>query len=255
MNMHKLAVSIGAAAMTTFGAAAWATDLAVPNTFAPSTTISSSQMNANFSAVQTKVNAIMANTETSALKTAVDANTSGLSALNTTVGSQTTDVNNLKGNLANGSCRANDGTVDANAVRVGSVCVDKFRQTVTIGTCSADGTTNCGSVTPSSGGAAGGTTGLSFSQAARACANAGKRLLTPGEWLMARTLGTVSDMTTDTKAEWVDVAGPGAAASDPMQVGYAGTNLASAGSGVAQIFVNAAYDATGLAFVYFRCAR
>lgn len=225
MRMNKLSTIISAAALITFGTPSWAADLEVPNTFSPNTTISSSQMNANFTAVQNKVNAIMANTEGSALKTEVDKiqgiiNNTQAGTLKTQVDKISgleTDVNSLKQNVATGSC----GT---GMTRVGPTCVDNTR----------------------------GPANTSWLNAVTACRTAGKRLLTPGEWVAAKQQGALD--AEDDKLEWVDAVNQNNTNGEnyQMYVGYMGTT-ADLGGGIA--FFNNQLSTATFANIYYRCAR
>jgi len=173
-----------------------------------------------------------------------------------------------------GACIANAGD-DANGmVRVGSVCVDKNPASLWNGTgagataitampgsCTAEGTGCTGVVALTK--AAPGTalkdaSTVTYAQAAVACANAGKRLLTPGEWMMARGNASILGMTTDGKAEFVDDVEPGASTAAVMQAGYMGQNLAASGPvGQVDFFANTDYNAVvgGATWLGFRCAR
>jgi hypothetical protein len=190
------------------------------------------------------------------IKNAVNDNDTRITGLAATVGASATtglqgDVNNLKGNLANGSCRASDGSVDANMVRIGSICIDTNLAVINFAGCNADGS-NCTATPSNTGGTA--TVGMSWAQAARACANVGKRLLTPGEWLMAKTKGGLNGIA-DGVAEYVDYLATPTTATNPAQGGYIGPNLNSGGTGVAQLFANIAYNDNVQDFISFRCAR
>ena len=177
-----------------------------------------------------------------------------------------------------GACIANAGD-DANGmVRVGSICVDKNPASLWSSTaasptaitsmpagCTAEGTGCTGAnvivaltkATP--GTALKDATAITWAQAAAACANAGKHLLTPGEWMMARGNASIVGMTTDGAAEYVDAIGPSAGAlNDVMQAGYMGQNLAANGpASVVDLFVNIDYNAVsgGATWLGFRCAR
>ena len=59
----------------------------------------------------------------------------------------------------------------------------------------------------------------------------------------------------DTKAEYVSVIASPATSTDPLTVGYIGTNIAGGGAGVPQAFVNALYNDNTNTFISFRCAR
>jgi hypothetical protein len=177
MSMKKLATTISAAAMVAFGASSWAADLAVPNTFSPNTTISSGQMNANFDAVEAKVNAVMNNTESSTLKTEVDKvqgiiNNTQAGTLKTTVDGHTTAISALQAPTASTACSGNPAVTGDTMVRVGSVCIDKYEASVISGV--ARSVTG---VLP--------TVSIDWYAAADACAKAGKRLPTNAEWTMA----------------------------------------------------------------------
>jgi len=155
-------------------------------------------------------------------------------------------VNDLQGNVPSTSCRTNAGAVDAAATRVGPLCVENVLRAA-----------------------------ATWSAAVSACNTAGKRLLTPGEYIAAKTqAGAALGMNTDNTFEWVDSATsshtasntiPGAGAGRLM-VGYMGPATAAVIGGGAttpegtpindgDIFfgTNAEYD-----FDYgigFRCVR
>jgi len=149
-------------------------------------------------------------------------------------------VNDLQGNVPSTSCRTNAGAVDAGAIRVGPLCVDNTR------------------AGPS----------VTWNDAVNTCRTAGKRLMTPGEYIAAKNAGTVSNMATNGEFEWVDSVSSSASTTDNdladgyagrMVVGYMGPATAAAIGGTAadgDIFFgnNAAYDAT-FNFIFFRCAR
>jgi hypothetical protein len=102
---------------------------------------------------------------------------------------------------------------------------------------------------------------MSWAQAARACANVGKRLLTGGEWLMAKAKGGLNGIA-DGKAEYVDSLLAVPSGTSVVQGVYIGPNLNSGGAGVAQMYANLAYNDDGTLsgpsaqdFISFRCAR
>src|SRR4030066_1521733 len=107
-------------------------------------------------------------------------------------------VNDLQGKVPSPSCRTNAGAVDNNAVRVGPLCFDKNLARADFTGCSADGTTDCGTAIALNTGVGTATTSMSWAQAARACANAGKRLPTPGEYMAAFISGSLRETATDT---------------------------------------------------------
>ena len=179
------------------------------------------------------------------------------------VGDNDTRINNLQGNVPGTSCRTNAGAVDSNAVRVGPLCFDKNLARADFTGCSADGTTSCGAAIAVNTGVSTATTNMSWAQAARACANAGKRLPTPGEYMAAYISGSLLETATDT-LEFVDSmltlsstnplndpSSPGAAT--PAQGGYMGPRTASGAK--VQMVTNVDYDATGFGFIVFRCVR
>lgn len=149
-------------------------------------------------------------------------------------------VNDLQGNVPSTSCRTNAGAVDAGATRVGPLCVDNVR----------------------TGGAA------SWSAAVTACRIAGKRLLTPGEYIAAfNVAGGTLGMTTNGTFEWVDsVSSDGVADAIPagglagrLAVGYMGPSdgvTFDPAVPAGEIFYanNASYD-VGDAIIFYRCAR
>jgi hypothetical protein len=157
-----------------------------------------------------------------------------------------------------GGCVKNAGDDTGGVVRVGSICVDKFRARATLGTCSGDGRTNCAGVVALSTVTGTALDTVSYAQAARACANAGKRLLTPGEWVMVWTMAAtagISEITTDGAAEWVASAGDGGGGAAELQGAYVGPDMGGlSGPGVLGYRVNGTYR-TGFNFIRFRCAR
>jgi hypothetical protein len=133
------------------------------------------------------------------IKNAVNDNDGRITTNTNNITTLQTDVTNLKnGGAPSATCSGNNASDIM--VRVGSICVDKYRAslyngtsasatpTVISGNCDEEAAgTNCTNVVAqsrSSGTRATGVT-VNWAQAARACANAGKRLLTPAEWVMA----------------------------------------------------------------------
>lgn len=154
-------------------------------------------------------------------------------------------------------------------VRVGAFCIDKNPAALYDGGaatsngvtsiptgCNANGSGCTGiyaqsRATHASGALKNGTT-VSWARAARACANAGKRLPTAGEWATAYTMG----VTNITGGEWVDGATGGSGSSSPFPASHMRVNTTSGGL---DYFSNptVGYDATDPSFtdVGFRCAR
>jgi hypothetical protein len=142
----------------------------------------------------------------------------------------------------------------AGMTRAGSICIDTLRARASFTGCDPSGTTGCTVVPTNTGGAA--ATGMSWAQAARACANAGKRLPTPGEWAAAKISGVLNaGESADGTADYVGVLGAGDLVADPAFGGYVGSGLAGGAAGVLQFFVNATYNTTQAAFLGFRCAK
>jgi hypothetical protein len=175
---------------------------------------------------------------------------------NTRLGTAETNITNLQGGVPSTTCAGNPAVTGDTMVRVGPLCVDQFRARVTSKAgCDTGGITGCGSIRAesTSGGTADST--LTWAQAVRACANAGKRLLTPGEWMAAVVRAAFSDNTIDTY-EWADATYTSSSAdidiTSLMQVGYIGNNTANP-AGIS-LTINANIDSTGLG-VFFRCAR
>jgi hypothetical protein len=173
------------------------------------------------------------------------------------------NMNNIKNAVndlqtSSGACTKNAGDDTGGVVRVGSICVDKFRARATLSTCSGDGRTNCTGVVALSTATGTALDTVSYAQAARACANAGKRLLTPGEWVMVWTMAAtagISEITTDGAAEWVASAGDGGGGAAELQGAYVGPDMGGlSGPGVLGYRVNGTYR-TGFNFIRFRCAR
>ena len=258
---------------------AWASGVTIPNTFTSGTPAKAAEVNANFSAVKTavddndaRITGVINNTQAGTLKSAVDTNTANITALTATVGNSTSgvvaDINNLKGNLTGGTCVTNN-TSDK-MVRVGPICVDQYlaRLSGALGNCNLDGTNGAGTCDIVAESTATGTPikadQITWAQAARACANAGKRLLTPGEWMMARAAGQLSEVVVE-NMEFVDAVDKGATPSDttPLNVGHIGPR--NAAGGAVQLFTDVPYttqpgDTTvfgpsGGTWIGFRCAR
>jgi hypothetical protein len=219
-----------------------------------------------------KITPIINNTQTGTLKTLVDGHTTSITAINNTNATQTTDVNNLKGNLTGGACVTNNGSDEM--VRVGPICVDKYRasiwdsaasgatQLTTVpGGCSLDGAgVGCaGVVAQSRASVAGGIDGdkITWSQAQRACINAGKRLMTAGEWMAAFQSGLVNGISTVNKQDYIDAVGYSGVL---MNGGYIGPVADLGGPGIPAINANTAglpYETVaGASGIFgFRCAR
>ena len=234
MSIIKKRFSVGWVAGIVLGVACGAFAGSVSDTFTTGDTLTATHMNN--------------------IKSAVNDN-------NTRLGTAETDIGNLKSNA--GACTVGAGDDVGGMVRVGPNCVDKFIARADFTGCSADGTTGCGSATATSKGSGTVATNMSWAQAVRACANAGKRLLTPGEYMAAFISGSLQETATDT-LEFVDTmltlsstdpgtdnSSPGAGS--PAQGGYMGPRTASGGK--VQMVTNVDYDATGFAFIRFRCAR
>jgi len=119
-----------------------------------------------------KITPIINNTQAGTLKTLVDGHTTSITAINATDTTQNTDINNLKGGVPGASCTGNPAVAGDTMVRAGSICVDKYEASVSGGVArSVIG------VLPA--------TSINWFDAADACAKAGKRLLTNAEWQMA----------------------------------------------------------------------
>jgi hypothetical protein len=149
--------------------------------------------------------------------------------------------------------------------RVGSICIDTNLARVDLTGCSNDGATGCtnAAVSQSTGTAALAT----WAQAAHACANAGKRLPTPGEWVSAKLTAPTGIDIADGQAEWIDYLAPvitalptdtaaNTSSSKQALAGYIGSSLGTgAGADVVQMFANVGYSANNPGFINFRCAR
>jgi len=209
------------------------------------------------------------------LTTTVDGHTTSIGTLTTTVNGHTSSIGTLSTTVTNlqtgtGTCVTNNASDEM--VRVGSICMDKYPASLwdgntagaaavtSIAGCATDGGTGCTGIYAQSRAnpdtALKDATAITWTRAARACANAGKRLPTPGEWFMARSFGNTvlsgDGMFTDTYSEWVDGA---QMVGGIMGVGRMGPNIGTAGSGVVSYQTqNQATDLAG-ATVGFRCAR
>lgn len=187
-------------------------------------------------------------------------------------------MNNIKtavnaNDTLSGACTVGAGDATDGMARVGPVCVDKYAARASFAGCALNGAgAGCATAIATSDPADGAiASGMSPAQAARACANAGKRLLTPGEWLAAFVSGALSDVVTapadatQDRMEFVDAlltirstntvtdpSGPGAAIA--AQGSYMGPRFDA--SNKVQMLSNIAYDETGgVTFIRFRCAR
>lgn len=141
---------------------------------------------------------------------------------------------------------------------VGSVCIDTNLDRADFTGCSLNGTTGC-TVVPTNTTGSAATNNMSWAQAARACANAGKRLPTVAEWSMGKISGILQE-TADGNAEFVDQVLPATTGTALMQATYVGTGLAGTPgtNGLIQAFANINYNAetaTPGGFIFFRCAR
>ncbi len=174
--MKKFAYFAGGIAVAA-SMATIAGQVTIPNTFSSGTTISSSEMNDNFDAVETAVN------DNDSRITALDSRVTALES----------------------------GTCPSDMVRVGPICVDKYEASVWS---SADGTgtqygdaaddyasagessdgagdgcqdngENCNAIFAVSKAGVNPSSYITWFQAQQACANVGKRLLTNAEWQMA----------------------------------------------------------------------
>lgn len=132
-------------------------------------------------------------------------------------------ITNLNNNIANGTC----GT---GMTRVGPTCVDNARN----------------------------ATPATWIAAVNACNAAGKRLLTPGEYITARTAGVITGA--NGEFEWIDsVAHSGLVSGAPgngqgkMHGGYMGPSGILGGD---FLFGNdRTYDQAAIANIFYRCAR
>jgi hypothetical protein len=202
----------------------------------------------------------------------------------TTMNTNLTNLKNAINGIADGSKNLGADCAGNNAsdvmVRVGSICVDKYRAslfngtgasatpTVISGNCDEEaGGTNCTNVyaqSRSNGTRATGVT-VNWAQAARACANAGKRLLTPAEWVMAwqrskAGLTDIADMAAgSTTLEFVDSVQP-ALAGDPdgrLRVGFLGESFDTGAGSFTLEYGSIKWSDTDPTFtgLGFRCAR
>jgi hypothetical protein len=174
-------------------------------------------------------------TTNSTLKTAIDDNTVDITALTGRVTTNEGDIADLQTDVT--ALQNGTPTCGAGTTAVGPICVDNTR-------------------------AAAGATWIA---AVTACRTAGKRLMTPSEYMAAQSLGTVPDMATNGEFEWVDSVTSSASADTTLAgghagrliVGYMGPSLSQTGVTDGDIFfaVNATYDTTTLGIIYYRCAR
>ena len=287
MRSNNTRFSVGLAAVVALGIGSFSPVFAgeITETFADGDTLTAAKVNAIKDAANetnTRLGDVIDNTQAGALKTLVDGHTASINANNTTNTTQDGHVTNLRGNVANGTCvvGAGDDAGTLGMVRVGPICVDVNQARADFTGCDAGGVTGCGSVvatSTSTGSAAGGGTGISWAQAQRACVNAGKRLLTPGEWMagfLAGAFTPVQDefdfvdafLSLNSSTPGVDPVGDGLAwtgdpsspgASAVARGGYMGSHSAAAGS--IKIVTNVAYNAlvpdNATFSWHFRCGR
>lgn len=176
-------------------------------------------------------------------------------------------LNQVQGNAGNGACVTNNSSDEM--VRVGPICVDKYPAslwsdasgtatdvTAIPGGCAPEGTGCSGIVAQSRAtpGTLKNATAITYAQALVSCANAGKRLLTPGEWMTASAVGTATGMATTDSLEFVD-GFTSATGTTVAQASYMGPTTAAGGK--LQFVSNVAYNATNVAWSWlgFRCAR
>jgi hypothetical protein len=208
----------------------------VPNSFTDGTTASAAQVNANFVALQ-------------------DA------------------VNGLPGQTCVGNSASDE------MVRVGSACVDKNPASLFDGNaatstalgsvpvaCLPNGS-GCSGVFAQSRATPGTVTSITWAQAAVACANAGKRLITPSQLATAFALGVAA--LADGNSEWVDIVvaagggtgttnNTGSGGNGTFGVGKMGPAIGSTGNSGAGVLGFLAVDRSidpPAATVGFRCAR
>lgn len=284
MTSNKKRSSLGLALGISLGLASAGTIVnagSIGDTYTDGDTLTATKMTNIKTAVgdnDTRISGVIANTQAGALKALVDGHTTNITNLGTsitTLGSTDTaiqaDVTNLKGNnLGVGAACVGNNASDL-MVRVGPICVDKHKVAIYNGTsasattvtiaglsCAENGTTNCTMVaqsrstgTPADGDA------ITWAQAQRACINAGKRLLTPGEWMAAYTSGLTADIATTDDQDYVDVGALtyGASSAGKLEVGYMGVTTAAGGVNLnSNGFKYDAYAALS-GIVQFRCAR
>lgn len=241
--------------------------------FTAGATIKSGEMNDNFSKVKTAVDD--SQVQIDALKPVQQTLQTDVTTLKTDVATLKTDVATLK-TVNTSDCAGNNAT-DV-MVKIGTLCVDKFRSSLwnantaeatalpTVPeTCLADGTGCTGVVAQSRQVPDVARVGaISYAQAIQACGNAGKRLLTPGEWLLAFGSGQLDGVNVVGSLEFVDQISGGAdpvqankpRATSPVQGTYIGLQDI-AGTARIRSFANVDYDAPNstLTFLTFRCAR
>jgi hypothetical protein len=226
-------------------------------------------------------------TDIGTLTTTVGGHTTSISTLTTTVSGHTTSIGTLTTSVTNlqtgaGTCVTNNASDEM--VRVGPICVDKYpaslwdgntagaaEVTAIPGPCLTTGV-GCSGIfaqsraTPGSALKDGVT--ISWARAARACANAGKRLVSPAAWMAARSLDSPvmlgDGMFLDGNSEFVDIV---TAVTDPtggggngtMGVGRMGPNIGgtggTSGAGVVGFLATGVYTNLPGVTVGFRCAR
>lgn len=216
--MYKHTV-LSAAALFAATGAVWAGSADIPHTFQSGTKAIASEVNENFDA----------------LKNAIDDNDTRIGDAETTIQEHATTAQDLQDRLTqveqqqaqNGVCSGAD--ENDVMVRVGGICVDKYEASVwdaaggsaggatqlsnaTDYNCSLTGN-DCTNLFARSEAGVPPSTQITWFQAQRACANAGKRLLTNAEWQMAVS-GTPD---------------PGSAGGDAPACNTAGGALANAG--------------------------
>jgi hypothetical protein len=249
----------------------------IGDTYAPGDTLTAGKMDNIRNAVNDNDTRITTNTDDiTSLTGTVNTNTTNITNLTTTVNGHTTSIGTLSTSVTNlatgtGTCVTNNASEEM--VRVGSVCVDRYPASLWDGNTAgaAEVTAVPGGCATSGDGCTGifaqsratpGTalkdgTAISWARAARACANAGKRLLSLGEWFTARSFGDTvlsgDGMFTNGSSEWVD--GAKDYTSALLGIGRMGPGYGGQASGVVgYTTTNQTTDLPG-ATVGFRCAR
>ena len=189
---------IGGAMALALSTASFAGDVTIPNAFSANTTASAAEVNANFNAIETAVDDNDARIDTNISNIGINATSIGTNTTDIATKADATDVDALTSRVfdletATASC-------DTGMAQVGDICVDIHEASIwnaaTGGSqdtadnlCNNNGSDCRNAIFARSESGVAPAENITWFQAAMACANSGKRLLTNAEWQVA-ALGT-----------------------------------------------------------------
>jgi hypothetical protein len=209
----------------------------IGDTYTAGDTLTAAKMDTIRNAVNDNDGRITTNTnDIDSLTTTVNGHTTSIGTLNTTVSGHTSSIGTLTTNVTN--LQNGTPTCGAGTTAVGLICVDDTRQGPSV----------------------------TWIDAVNDCRAEGKRLMTPGEYMAAKSLGTITDMNNNGNFEWVDSVSASGSTDNIPTGGLAGRLIVGfMGPGVSPTHVpvdgdiffstTATYDTTAEIYIYYRCAR